>query len=405
MREAPVYPDGKVPMPVQLGVFGAGALSNSGTVMVWVLVPLWMTELEAAPFAIGLAIGIRSLIPLFLSIPGGALMDRLGIRNVMLVFCLIGVILPPLYPLLPWVGAVIVLQAFAGLATSMGWIGAQALIGHLMNSDPLYAGRLSFAVRIATLVCPVVAGTSWDLWGAWGGFGMLWLWGVIQFVCVLMVPSDPPPEGKRTRLRAADLMPRWSDYTTAFSLMVIPIVTLVVVVSTLRMSASAVQGSFLVVYMKEVGMTGTQTGLLISAGSVFGSMSTLTSRGWAKVFPEYWVLMVAAAMGIIGVTLVPLFVSFWSLMALTIFRALGTGVSQPLMISLGQSAAGREHHGKMAALRTTTNRLAEGLIPIIMGGVVELAGLNASFLIVGSVLLALMAIVAVVVYRHPVSEG
>ena len=48
--------------------------------------------------------------------------------------------------------------------------------------------------------------------------------------------------------------------------------------------------------------------------------------------------------------------------------------------------------------------IAAPVYPIVLGMVVELAGLNASFLIVGGVLLVLMAVVGVVVYRHPVSE-
>jgi MFS family permease len=394
----------QVSLRAQIGVYGVGGLANSGTVMIWVLVPLWMTQLDASAFAIGLAMGIRSLIPLFVAIPVGAVMDRLGIRRVVICFSLVGVVLPPLYPLLPSVTAVILLQAFGGFATTIGWVGAQALIGKVMKSDQTYAGRLSFWVRMCTLVCPTLAGGSWDLGGAWGGFAMLEAWGIFQLICILLVPADAHPAGQAAKLVAADLMPRWADYRDAFRLLVIPIVAVVIAISLLRMSASAVQGSFFVVYLKSIGLSATQIGILVSGTSMFGSMSALTSGRWVRLFRDYWVLTAATAMSIVAVMVTPLLTSFWALLFVTIFRGIGTGVSQPLMISIGQSAAGSGHHGKMAALRTTTNRVAEAAIPMIMGVVVEAAGLEASFILVTAVLLAILIAVAVVLVRHPVEE-
>ncbi len=47
------------------------------------------------------------------------------------------------------------------------------------------------------------------------------------------------------------------------------------------------------------------------------------------------------------------------------------------------------------------NRLTATFLPVIMGGIVEVAGLEASFLIIGAVLVALMALLAVHVKRTP----
>ena len=77
------------------------------------------------------------------------------------------------------------------------------------------------------------------------------------------------------------------------------------------------------------------------------------------------------------------------------------GMSQPLMISILSRATGRESQGKSVGLRATANRLTATVLPIIMGGIVEFAGLEASFLIIGAVLVALMALLAVHVKRTP----
>ncbi len=52
-------------------------------------------------------------------------------------------------------------------------------------------------------------------------------------------------------------------------------------------------------------------------------------------------------------------------------------------------------------MSVTANRLTATVLPVIMGGIVELAGLEASFLIIGAVLVALMVLLAVEVKRTP----
>ncbi len=77
------------------------------------------------------------------------------------------------------------------------------------------------------------------------------------------------------------------------------------------------------------------------------------------------------------------------------------GMSQPLMISILSRATGRESQGKGVGLRATANRLTATILPIIMGGIVEIAGLEASFLIIGAALVVLMALLAAHVKRTP----
>ena len=45
------------------------------------MMALWGVALGASPVVIGLLVGIRSLLPIFLSIHGGALVDRLGVGH------------------------------------------------------------------------------------------------------------------------------------------------------------------------------------------------------------------------------------------------------------------------------------------------------------------------------------
>ena len=85
-------------------------------------------------------------------------MDRLGTRRVMLIFAVVNAAVPLLFPALPYIWAAIFLQTLAGLATSMGWMGAQTLIGQIMKGSAVHAGRLSLALRLGHLVGPPMIG-------------------------------------------------------------------------------------------------------------------------------------------------------------------------------------------------------------------------------------------------------
>src|ERR1041385_4665562 len=63
------------------------------------LIPLYGLSLGLDASEIGILVGARSILALFLSIHIGVLMDRFGTRAVTLNFVWIGMLLAPLFPL------------------------------------------------------------------------------------------------------------------------------------------------------------------------------------------------------------------------------------------------------------------------------------------------------------------
>ena len=111
----------------------------------------------------------------------------------------------------------------------MGWLGAQTMIGQYMYGKTVYAGRLSFIIRIGQFAAGPMAGVTWDLFGPWGGFALMALWGCGSIACSLLLPPQPQSAavapgngGRRAKVRA--LLPNASDYLTAFRLLGVPAV-------------------------------------------------------------------------------------------------------------------------------------------------------------------------------------
>jgi sugar phosphate permease len=352
-----------VPVRMQLAIYGSGTFSNSAGNLAGVLVPLWVVTFGVSGPLVGLIFGARHILPLVLSIHGGALMDRLGTRRVILVFAVINALVPLLFPLLLNVWVAIGLQMIAGLATSMGWIGAQTLIGQVMKGDATPAGRLTLSLRFGHLVGPPLIGMAWDLAGPWGAFGVMSLWGLLEFFAALMLPKPDALDGKpRSRLTGRNLLSRWSDYVAAFRMLAVP---------------------------------------AIMFAAVIGGVEALSVGALARRFTPHWLLLVTVigAAALIAVT--PLLGSFVLLAVAMGLRGASLGISPPLMMSILSRAADKDSQGTSVGLRNTANRLTGVVVPISMGALVDLVGIENGFYLTGGLIVTLLFITGWRARGHP----
>jgi MFS family permease len=333
-------------------------------------------------------------------------MDRLGARRVMLACAIAGAILPLVYPAAPWIWALVVLQMLLGFAESMGWLGAQTMIGQFMHGRTVYAGRMSFIIRIGQLVAAPMGGAAWDLAGPWGGFAMMSLWASGSVVCALLLPrkladpaTPPAPAGRAARLRA--LLPNAADYVTAFRLLGVPAVVLIVLLGALMHVGHAVQGSFYVAWLNDMGLTGTAIGLLSPAAAVGAALFSLLTAPLTRYVSGLWITLVSLWAGILLICVTPLLGTYLLLQIAMFLRSGANGLAQPLLITLVLRGAGRDNQGKAIGVRVTANRVASILSPLAMGAVAEAFGLEVSFYVVGAAASFAMAAIAVYLWRRP----
>src|SRR5260370_4673937 len=155
------------------------------------LMPLYCLSLGMSAGEIGLIVGARSALAVFLSIHVGVLMDRFGTRRVTLFFVWTGICLAPVFPLVPWFWPLLLLQVINGCALSFAWSGSQTLIAQLAEGDAGYIGRFSFFARIGTAVAPIIVGAAWDLGGAWPAYMICAGRGAVLTSALLRGPEAP----------------------------------------------------------------------------------------------------------------------------------------------------------------------------------------------------------------------
>jgi len=368
------------------------------------LTPLYATSLGMSATEIGLLVGARSALGVVLSIPAGALMDRYGTRRLGLFFALGTVALAPLYPALHWFPALLLLQCVVGCLVSLIVSSGQTVIALLGHGEARYIGRWSATARLGTTVGPLIAGAVWDLGGPWPAYAMASLWGVPLALALLRLrepasaiggPAAPPP-----RFRLRDALPRLSDYTSTFALLAVPTIAITIVVIFLRNATGGMQTSMYVVYLRDIGLTGTAIGALFAAVEIAHGVGAFFSGPAVDRLNPQWTLVATTALAIAFIAATPLLGGLFALLMLAqVARGLCQGAAQPLLFSIQSKAVGRHRQGAIVGLRQTMNRVAAILVPPVMGVAADRWGVNDSFLIVGAGLVAICAGLALAVAR------
>jgi len=370
------------------------------------LIPLYGLSLGMSAGAIGMLVGARSLLAVFLSIHVGVLMDRFGTRRVTLFFVWTAMALAPVFPLLPWFWPLLLLQIVNGGALQFAWAGSQTLISQLAEGEAEYLGRFSFFARIGTTVAPMIAGVAWDLGGAWPSYGLGFAWGVALTLALLRAPEAPiaagdgHEPGRHARLRVVDVLPRLPDYVRCFALMAIPAVATTMAIIFLRTATNGVQSSLYVVYLKGLGLTGTSIGILFAAIEITSGLGSLFAGRAMRLGDPQRTMLSGTALSILLICVTPFFGGIFALLlAAQASRGWLQGVVQPMMFSVQAKAVGPHRQGSVVGLRQTMNRLAAIVIPPAMGVIADHWGAGQSFVILGAILIVLCVPVTLIIRR------
>ena len=387
-------------------IYIAGLFAMGYTEFYTFLIPLYGFSLGMSAGEIGMLVGGRSLLAVFLSIHVGVLMDRFGTRPVTLFFVWTAMALAPVFPLVPWFWPLLLLQVVNGAALQFAWSGSQTLIAQLAEGEAEYIGRFSFFARIGTTLSPMVVGAAWDWGGAWPAYTLGVAWGGMVTIALLRAPEAEFAGGsgrgsRRTAIfRARDVIPQFPDYVRCFALMAIPAVATTMAIIFLRTATNGVQSSIYVVFLKGLGLTGTSIGILFAAIEVMSGLGSLFAGRAMRLGDPQRTMLSGTVLSIVLICVTPFLGGIFLLLFLAqAARGWLQGVVQPLMFSVQAKAVGRYRQGSVVGLRQTMNRLAAIVIPPVMGAIADRWGAGESFVILGSLLLLLSVPVALITRR------
>lgn len=399
---------------VEYFTYAAGLLTDSQGQLISFAIPLWGIQLGLGPLEIGTLVSAKAVLPTLFAIHGGVLMDRFGTRAVLVLLGAACTLVPPLFAVATWFSALFLLQMVLGMVLSLTWMGSQALVVYVGKDDPAIMGRFAFCARVGVMIAPLVAGALWDFIAPWAVFVLAGLTGAgFWFAVYSLPPAELGETGRaghgegeaktRPPFRFADILPRLSDYIGAIGLMAIPTVTFVIIVSSVRLSTGTLQTSFYLVYLKEIGLQATTIGGFMTITQMMAAVGTLLAARLTRKVPPVWAFLGLVFTSVFLIYSTPIYGNVLVLLAVVIaVRGVAQGASQPIMYGTLSRAVGREIQATAIGLRSTGNRVMALVLPVLMGAIAEVWGLNATFYVTGSVLLVILAVLGVwIAVRHP----
>lgn len=378
-------------------LYVAGPLSMGYVDFYTFLIPLYALSLGFDASEIGILVGARSIVAMFLSIHIGVLMDRFGTRKVTLFFVWAGMAMAPLFPLVPWFWTLLLLQLINGAAVSFAWSGAQTLIAQLVEGDARYLGRFTFFARLGSTTAPILAGIAWDFGGAWPAYLLGAAWGAVLTFALLCAP-----EATATRRDDARAVPR--------PRCVAPIIGLPQFHHADRDPGHcAVDGDHVDakhdIQHPDLGLC-----RLPRPGGArrhHHRHSVLCRRDRKRVRcalrrsrDAQRTMLSGTALSIFLIAATPLLGGIFAFLLLCqLVRGWLEGVIQPVVLSVQARAVGRHQQGAVVGLRQTGQRLSSIMIPPLMGGIADRWGVSESFFILGALMLLLCLPVALIIRR------
>ncbi|PPR09893.1 MAG: hypothetical protein CFH41_02276 [Alphaproteobacteria bacterium MarineAlpha11_Bin1] len=379
----------------RVAVFGTGFFSLSQIPMMTLIIPLWALDIGASAFWIGMAIAARAFLAMFFSIQTGAIMDRLGTRRVTLTLGALGTILVLIYPLVPSITGMILLQVVVGFLHLTCWIGAQALVGRVTRGEPSLMGRFTFLATLGNFLGPFMAGLAFHHLGAWGAFGMVSVWS-LAFVAVTCAVPRGIDAGSQSKFTFLDILPKWTHYAAGFGLLRVPIVAYVIVVSAVLAGTYSMRHTFFAVYMESIQFARDEIGLIVGCIALAGSVAGLCVGYMSRWIAPHWLVLVGTLLATVTFSVAPLFAGFWSLLAVACATGICSGTAFPMILSVLTRGAGTEQQGLSVGLRATMNRTASLTVPISMGVIVGATSLSTGFFITGGAIIAVTLVMGFV---------
>ncbi|MBK17443.1 MAG: hypothetical protein CMM52_01210 [Rhodospirillaceae bacterium] len=359
--------------------------------MITIIVPLWCaTILQMDAWMIGVAVGARSFLAAIFSIHSGALLDRLGVRRVMVWCTAISVVLFLLYPLIPDISSyllaqfilIVLLQLITGFLHTIGWIGCQTQIGQLTRGSPKHMGRFTSVSNFSNFFTPIIIGWVWDVGKAsfvgeaWATFSVIALFNIFLLIAVLAMPVPQSVSLPKERPRLRDLWPKLIDYKEAFRLFLIPSVAFVVMASLFMNGLIQVRMSFMPIYMETVGYEGRIIGFVTGFAYLIAGLTALPTEQAKKYMAPHWIVIAMIILSVVGNALVPVFESLSGLTMSTIMFGAGVGLGMAYILMLLSRSVPVSQFGLSVGLRTTGNRFGATVVPPIAGIAIDMAGGN-----------------------------
>ena len=339
-----------------------------------------LDELGASAQEVGLVAAAYAFVALFLAIPGGRAIDRLGSTRVLAVSLLAMAGLGIAYALAETVWHLFWLQVVNGVVELFVWLAVQTSATGAGRGDTLakHLTLFSFTWGLGIAVGPTVGGLVYD--GA--GFPALALVyaGLSAAMLLALVFAPAPPEGSRSRGGGLG--------RDAWQAARAPAVRTVLLSSFVVMYVISIRSTFYPLALEDRGVPVPLIGVLLSIMGIASLAVRPLLPAATRRFGAGPVMVLGTVVGVVGISLTPWLLHPVLLVVAAVVTGAGYGSNPPVVMQLLTEHSAAGSRGLVMGLRATAGRLAQVIQPLAFGGLAAVAGMSAAFPVSGGLLLA-----------------
>ncbi len=335
----------------------------------------------ASAATVGVLTALYALFPMLLAVAVGRICDRKGVRQPMIVACVVvgvGAILPCTDPGLV---ALFASAALVGAGFMVFQVATQHSAGVLgeVPERPRNFSLLAMGYSISGFVGPLVAGFGIDHAGYPATFALFALLPVVVLAVLWRAPlalPGPHPEALATgHGNPIDLL-RHRALRRAF---------LVNVMFAIGWDLHMI---FIPIYGARIGLSASEIGIVLAAFAAATFAVRIAVPWIGRRWSEPQVLSLALLVTGVVFLAFPLAGSLRALLPLSVVLGLALGSGQPLVMSLLHRCAPAGRTGEAAGLRMSLVQSMAVAVPLAFGALVVSVGIGPVFWFVGGALVA-----------------
>lgn len=384
----------------QFGVY-AGGLFFTITGLSGQFFTLYAQELGASTLTIGLLVTLRAVLPIFIAMPSGQLIDSVGPMKMLLAGNVCLFLSLVLNAVATGVVALALSQFFLGASVIIMASSFQVLVSTgdkatRNESIKKYSMWMSAGGMLGPLLGGLVAsafpgqmdGYRAAFWTAAAACGLL-MTALLWFNRTYEHPRIA--EGEVQVAEIFSVGGFFASYRRGMDLAGNRPVQFGLTATFLIMYIQSLYNSFLPLYMDSVGFSTMIISTALALNGLSGMLSRFVLGGLlSRVSPEY-ILSAAGFTAAACVALTPLAAAnAWTTLALVTIMGGAVGVNLPVSIMIMVDAVGEKERGKLMGLRLLVNRFSQVLSPAMFGVLGHAFGLTTALYGGGAFLLATM---------------
>ncbi|WP_172656833.1 MFS transporter [Domibacillus robiginosus] len=342
------------------------------------LIPLYANNLGASHMEVGVLVSLFSFLPLFVSIPFGKLIDRVGIKKPLITSIILGSVALIILFLFGNIAGVYLSQIFSGLSQLVFVLSMQAYSGQFSKRKirEYYISVFSIAVATGSFIGPLIAGFSTDFFSYNDAFLLLGILLILMLPLSFVFNSKQPIE-KPSRKKTGN----------AFDLLRIPDLRKAVLVSSIILLSKDTYIAFFPLLASENGLSAFAIGVIVSLNAGAGMLI----RGFLPWISQHlkrdMIITLSILLAGLSYLLHPIADHIVWLSILSLLLGFCTGIAQPLSIFATIMALPKNRVAEGLGLRLTFNKLTQILAPLSLGAVSGFIGMSGVFYICGMIIL------------------